>query len=127
MFGVFSPYELQVIYDWTRGDASDARTGAEAKTTLTFKARQKLHEALELRQGSGADIAPATLLPQATPLENEDHANDFNAEARRLDAALNKTVNRDEAMNLLCTLISPAHHHTAVGLKATRLFSRMFA
>ncbi|MES2830359.1 MAG: iron-containing redox enzyme family protein [Pseudomonadota bacterium] len=127
MFGVFSPYELQVIYDWIKGDASETDTGSSPKKTLTFKARQRLHATLERRQSADGEVVPAAPLPQVVNTLGETHANDFNAEVRRLDAALNKTASREEAMNLLGTLISPAHHHTVVGLKATRLFARMFS
>jgi len=131
MFGVFNAYELQAIYDWIKGDAQGAAasntsvTSAPIQRTLTFKARQKLHATLENR--NGIKIGPEkesqkVLVSMATA----DHATDFNAEIRRLDSALSKTASREEAMNMLGELISPARHHTAVGLKATRMFVRMF-
>ena len=126
MFGVFNAYELQVIYDWINGEAALHSSDMPAKKSLTFKVRQRLHASLDGRSNLATDkIDQASIMHVPAGLD-ADHATDFNAEVRRLDSALNKTSSRDEAMDLLTTLISPAHHHTAVGLKATRLFCRMF-
>jgi len=127
MFGVFNSYELQVIYDWIKGETSTGDSDMPAKKTLTFKARQKLHAALDRRSNAITNPTDQAPVNKALIESSADHATDFNAEVRRLESALNKTSSRDEAMNFLGTLISPAHHHTAVGLKATRLFSRMFS
>ena len=139
MFGVFSAYEQQVIHDWILGDAATQTAAAPVQRTLTFKARQKLLESLGRRgvnqAGAGAanDAAPAATPVQERPAplravdssQDDGHASDFDHELRQLDTALASAANRDDAMQLLVGLMSPARHHTPVGLKATRLFARM--
>ena len=34
-------------------------------------------------------------------------------------------ANRDDAMRLLIPLMSPAHHHSAAGLMATRIYRKL--
>ncbi len=126
MFGVFNAYELQVIYDWITGDGSSNIDNAPTKKTLTFKARQKLHETLDRRSNSASTLDGHDASRVVVNRSSEDYPSDFNAEVGALQSALDKTAGRDEAMDLLAHYISPVHHHTAVGLKATRLFSRMF-
>lgn len=132
MFGVFNTYELQVIYDWIKGEAVEMTSDSVRKRALTFKARQKLHETLDRRETSKSvsgdrSVAKPTLLTNNNGyVDLIDDATDYNAEERRLENLLNQLSNRDQAMDTLVTLISPAYHHTAIGLKATRRFSRMF-
>ena len=108
MFGVFSHYEQQVIYDWIAGDAD---------------------------RSSFARRAPATQLSEATKqtlrlANSEENAamlrTDFNAEVRELETQLADANSQDETMKSLIALMSPANHHTAAGLGATRLFNDIF-
>jgi hypothetical protein len=136
MFGVFSAYEQQVIHDWILGDAAGAGAAGAVATAadkpgqrmLSFKARQKLLETLA-RRGVQEPAQPSVAgqAPQLHAVDGraDDSASDFDQDLRQLDLALARTSNRDEAMDLLASLLSPARHHTAVGLKATRLFTRM--
>ena len=114
MFGVFNAYEKQVIYDWILGDAASmegnglkpqARTGQ-----LTFRARQRLLRTLE---------------PHAA-VDNGDAMSDENdVDVCMLEAQLAQAQNRQEMMDILGPLLSPAMHHTPCGLMATRVFSGM--
>ncbi len=162
MFGVFSAYEQQVIWDWINGDAakrnestvaSDGAVIPAARPTprvLGYKARQKLLESLAQRgaasndapisvtqindgfangndngNGNGGDLRTAAHL-QAANAHSDLGPSDFDHDLRQLDQALASTLTRQEAMQLLVHLMSPALHHTPVGLKATRLFAQMF-
>ena len=121
MFGVFSPYEQQVMHDWISGDAAAGATAASP--SLSFKARQRLRENLAHRgmpsQAAGHSHAPMMPSPDAAG------PSDFDLDLRQLDECLNQLDGRAATMDFLASLISPAQHHTAVGLKATRLFVRM--
>lgn len=104
MFGVFSTYEQQVIYDWIAGDVAAQFTNAAAAPRLSPQIRQRLLHS--------ADVA-----------ENAAHGSDFDADVRVLEADLSSAANQEDAMTRLIALMSPAHHHTAPGLMATRIFN----
>ena len=101
MFGVFNGYEQQLIHDWIAG-AWNVDTGHPA------------HD----RFGDTLDAQfPADRAAEAL--------DDFNAEQRLLAARLAASPSRQETMALLIGLMSPANHHTAAGLMATRVFTRL--
>jgi hypothetical protein len=106
MFGVFSSYELQVIHDWIRGDASrdglphDADEGERRRPTFRAAARNGMVASL------AADAS--TLLDPDLDLFTE-----------QLRAA-----EPDEREALLVDAMSPAAHWTPAGLEATRVFWR---
>ena len=127
MFGVFSAYELQVIHDWIANDAATAAASASQGTAgprqLSFKARTRLQESLARRE------PPAPTAPFPEVFRDNEHDNqysDFDQEAHQLEQRLRRSSSHDERMGLLADLMSPALHHTPVGLTATRLFVRMF-
>ena len=73
MFGVFSPYELQVIHDWLRGDASadgaafEAAAGAHGtdglpqlpRRPVSFRVAERLRQARAGRSGAAGSAVPA--------------------------------------------------------------------
>ena len=73
MFGVFSPYELQVIHDWLRGDASadgaafEAAAGAHGtdglpqlpRRPVSFRVAERLRQARAGRSGTAGSGIPA--------------------------------------------------------------------
>lgn len=113
MFGVFSSYELQVIYDWLRGEASvDGQSYVEAgrpstgSRRLTFRAaagRIARHgcSTPSLQQPDVLDADLALLRQRAAELYDDAARKDFFVRA-----------------------MSPAQHWTPAGLYATRLFCR---
>ena len=109
MFGVFTPYELQVIFDWIRGTASvDGRAWDAAESPLRsprFRAAapQDLHECPTT--DSSADD------PEVVALRSNL------AKARQGHESL-------EWQAMLIRSMSPGEHWTPAGLKATRLFRR---
>jgi hypothetical protein len=102
MFGVFSAYEQQVIFDWIAGDAPDKESFARPKSLLSFEARQRLRH--------------------RAPDAEEEGDNDFAAEVRALETSLALAETRRQLMDTLISLMSPSSHHSAAGLKATRIF-----
>ncbi|MDF2440638.1 MAG: hypothetical protein JWN98_1622 [Abditibacteriota bacterium] len=114
MFGVFSAYEQQVIYDWIAGDADrstfEARMPAVKRPQLSFEDKQRFRST---SQGSSC----------ITRFSD----NDFDIEGRLLEKDIACAVDQEEVMSTLVSLMSPANHHTASGLMATRLFNEIWA
>lgn len=128
MFGVFSPYEQQVIYDWIAGDATsagaaDANAVGMQRRLMTWKARQKLLDTHDVPQPNVAATKARGILRRRSAGDNAD--NDFNSELRLLEERLAAAPSREEAMSMLTDLMSPADHYTAPGLMATRIFTKM--
>ncbi len=119
MFGVFSAYEQQVIYDWI----ADGWEGAQRRQ-ISFRARQRLMDTLGEPAQIGWHGVRGVLRNPAQRSAAEDQT-DFNVELRTLEETLAGMESRDEAMRLLTKLMSPASHHSPVGLMATRIYSRM--
>ena len=109
MFGVFSSYELQVIHDWIRGDASrDGAPFSDAASADTAQRRRPTFRAA-MRNGLVATLGGE----QAAGLLDPD----LHALQQRLRTA--GTAERDA---LLVQAMSPATHWMPAGLEATRLF-----
>ncbi len=105
MFGVFSAYEQQVIFDWIAGDASDGSAFSSNAASRGLAPEQK------------RSLLSAASTAQPGP--------DFEAEARALDKSLASAHSRQHTMATLISLMSPALHHSAPGLRATQLFSEI--
>jgi Iron-containing redox enzyme len=111
MFGVFSSYELQVIHDWIRGDASsDGQPYAERAPTgaprrATFRAQVRL----------------ATARGHAAPTMADDDGELLDPDLQALTEQLPR-LDDGQQMALLVQAMSPAQHWTPAGLFATRLF-----
>ncbi len=107
MFGVFSSYELQVLHDWIRGEASsDGRAYTEAAPSGAPR-RRATFRALARNARPLADAEHVTLDPDLAL---------FREQLRRADDAQHSA--------LLVRAMSPAQHWTPAGLEATRLFWR---
>lgn len=113
MFGVFNTYEQQVIYDWIAGEAANEKTFTAKPTGFprSYLSSEVKRRLLNTPQKPFSTIA------------NTD--SDFDAEECALEATLASSLNQKEAMAVLVTLMSPANHHTASGLMATRIFSEI--
>jgi hypothetical protein len=114
MFGVFSSYELQVIHDWIRGDASaDGQAYAESAPTgarrASFRAAARL---AAQRQARDTGVADDDLLDTDT---------------QQLKQRLAAAPDPQAAARLLVEAMSPSAHWTPAGLYATRLFQQTFA
>jgi hypothetical protein len=112
MFGVFSSYELQVIHDWIRGEASaDGQAYVEVAPPEGKRRRATFRAAL--RNG----------LVASAPVVEPDELLD--ADFALLREGLEKAKDDDEArMALLVSAMAPSAHWTPAGLEATKLFWR---
>ncbi|MDB5965491.1 MAG: hypothetical protein JWQ72_1991 [Polaromonas sp.] len=114
MFGVFTPYELQVIHDWIRGSASvDGQPYAEPvgdgpPRRTSFRVATRLAAARGMAAPSAADTPDAVLL-------------DSDLEALDEQLAVLDPAGKDA---LLVSAMAPSSHWTPAGLHATRLFCR---
>ena len=114
MFGVFSPYELQLIQDWIRGDASadgqayDEPALAAGQRRASFRATARL-----ARQPSGdSQLQPPQLL---------------DADLQTLQGRVDATSDGTHKKELLVQAMSPGRHWTPAGLYATRMFRQLAA
>jgi hypothetical protein len=107
MFGVFSAYEQQVIHDWIVGDAADRLGDLKPvrPSRLPFDVKQRLREEMA---GPLPRRKATTSTPKSVPLEE------------------NLSADREAVMATLISLMSPAMHHTASGLAATRMFNEIW-
>ncbi|WP_020652044.1 iron-containing redox enzyme family protein [Massilia niastensis] len=117
MFGVFNAYEQQVLRDWIT-TAPDGETAAGPRV-LTHRARRRTLDTLGQDAGRGAAFPERGLIRRH---RSEETGN----ELRLLEQQVASASGKQEAMELLAGLMSPEVHHTAVGLMATRLYTRLF-
>lgn len=118
MFGVFSPYELQLIHDWIRGDASaDGQSYDEpalqaGQRRTTFRARSR-----QAQKG----------LPGLSALNVLDTPHDevLDTDLQALQAELMVAEDLTQKKNLLIQSMLPSVHWTPSGLYATRQFLRI--
>ncbi|MGJ9416347.1 iron-containing redox enzyme family protein [Massilia sp. CMS3.1] len=117
MFGVFSAYEQQVLRDWI---VSIPGSTVKEERVLTHRARQRTLDNL----GQHADRSgnfPERGLIRRRAARDSGSENELAMLEQRVAAASGK----GEAMNLLFELMTPAHHHSAAGLMATRMYSQL--
>ncbi len=120
MFGVFNAYEQQVIYDWIAGDARAQFPRPTREAGLSHDAKNRLREAAQ-------EAAQSAIVTRSARAESDDFNDDFNddfeAEVRVLERNLSSATGQQDAMKKLIALMSPAPHHSAPGLMATRIFN----
>jgi hypothetical protein len=116
MFGVFSQYELEVLREWI---ASTPDAAAASARVISHRARQRALDTLGQHAPRGA--YPERGLIRRHAHEDEDSDN----ELRQVEARVAAAGGKQEAMDMLAELMSPALHHTPTGLMATRMFARL--
>ena len=114
MFGVFSPYELQLIHDWIRGAAS-ADGQAYDERPLDAGQRRASFRALARQVGQAPGISQSQM-PQL-----------LDPELETLRAQVAMTGDMAHKKKLLVRAMSPDSHWTPAGLYATRLFRQLAA
>ena len=121
MFGVFSAYEQQILSDWIATVPGEAI--APAARTPSFRARQRALDTLGLHHSPRSGAARGIIRHHVA----DAGANDDEAvgELRQLELQVASMGNKQAAMRLLQSLMTPARHHSAVGLMATRLFRQL--
>ncbi len=121
MFGVFSAYEQQILSDWIEKQEDSS---ASPVRVASFRAKQR---ALEPLVAPGArSHAPRTLIRYPYAGLAGEHAAESD-QLRSLEQAVAMASTKADAMALLIEQMSPARHHTAAGLMATRMFTRLLA
>jgi hypothetical protein len=118
MFGVFNAYELDVLADWIRVAPDGA--AAERARTLSHRARRRALDNLGEPERRGTH-AERGLIRRHAPGQEDSEDN----ELRLLELRVASASGKAQAMELLRELMSPSLHHTAAGLMATRMYSRL--
>ncbi|MGG7605021.1 iron-containing redox enzyme family protein [Massilia sp. BKSP1R2A-1] len=118
MFGVFSAYEQQVLRDWITSKPDGSQL--DGARSMTWRARQRTLDNLGQHADRSADFPERGLIRRHPRLESQDN------ELRLLEEQVAACGSKQEAMELLGGLMSPEIHHTAVGLMATRMYTRLF-
>ncbi len=103
MFGVFTAYEKQVIYDWIAG-----------KEYEKFR-----HQKVEVNKSNIAYLNPPVLFS----VGSMNHSID--PDIVELEKQLAAADSLEEIMQLLTALISPSLHHSPTGLMATQLYKSL--
>jgi hypothetical protein len=116
MFGVFSQYELEVLREWI---ASTPGTAATSVRVISHRARQRALDNLGQQAPRGPYPERGLIRRHAHEDENNDN------ELRQIEARVAAAGGKQEAMDMLAELMSPALHHTPAGLMATRMFARL--
>ncbi|MEN3277183.1 MAG: hypothetical protein V7631_2973 [Massilia sp.] len=119
MFGVFSAYEQQVLRDWII-TPPDGGAGAREGRVLTHRARQRTLDNLGQHLDRSSQFPERGLIRRRAARDTESD-NELGLLEQRVAAAAGKA----EAMTLLGELMSPQHHHSAAGLMATRMYTKL--
>jgi len=110
MFGVFTDYEQQLLYDWIAGDWQ-ARSSLPQKNVVATERRRssfrKIHAVDERDVGYGVPFSAET-----------------GVELLALDEELAR-LNPTQREQRLMLLVAPALHSTPAGLKATRILASL--
>ena len=121
MFGVFSTYEQQVLRDWIEQTADGA--ASVARRAPSYRARQR-----NLRDLAGSAEPRASTMRGVIrhwgQAANDSGDGESNA-LRAFEQQVAECGGKDQAMALLGAAISPARHHTPVGMMATRMFAQL--
>jgi hypothetical protein len=117
MFGVFSGYEQQVLRDWIM-TTPDAASSQRAARVLSHRARQRTLDSLNQHAGR-------TGYPERGLIRRRTGAPVGDADLHELEERVAAAPGKTEAMSMLARLMSPSVHHTAIGLMATRMYSRL--
>lgn len=118
MFGVFSVYEQQLLRDWI-----EVPEAAQAPRQLTYRQRQRSQSALATQSRGDQPWPQRGLLRHR--FDGVDGELGDLSELALLERQLADSGDKAAAMALLIPLMSPAHHHSAAGLMATRIYSKL--
>ena len=125
MFGVFSPYEQQVLRDWiaspraVEGEGDGAYAAEQQPRVLSHRARQRMLANVGQLARNGEH--PVRGLIRRRP----DQMGSGVSELHLLEEQIAAVPGKQQAMALLAQLMAPSHHHSAVGLMATRMYSQL--
>ena len=117
MFGVFSAYEQQVLKDWITAAPRADGQAAPAPRVLSYRARQRSLDTFGLQQAPRSQDGPRGVIRR--------HQDENHGELRQLEQRIAARGSKEAAMTLLQSLMTPAGHHSASGLMATRIFRQL--
>jgi len=117
MFGVFSPYELQLIHDWIRGDAS---ADGQAYDEPALGRRRASFRSLSRQAQPLGSLANPGLLKVLE--DSPDDCGMLDPDLQALQAELAVNSSPEAQKRLLVSAMSPWMHWTPAGLHATRRF-----
>lgn len=123
MFGVFTEYEQQILHDWiAMAPPSLAASSATAATPhiVSHRARRKALDAIEEKRGETQQRHDFR-----QQFKGSEDSQGYSSELRLLEQKLQTLNGKEEVMRYLISLMSPANHHTASGLMATRIYSEL--
>jgi hypothetical protein len=124
MFGVFSPYEQQVLHDWI-ATPPHPQAQAALPRVASHRAMQRAAGGINGAARRVRETAERGIIRHRFP--DDEHAWEaISCELRLLEAKLAASSSKEEAIALLTALMSPASHHSSAGLMATRIFSKLF-
>ena len=142
MYGVFNAYEKQVIYDWIAGDALEnlpraERLGLLINRNVVTAGHTVNSHALNETNSQATDVIKSNIIKMelgkkslavhakhSNSLQNFAPMHEFNPteDEALFKQKVSKAKSRQELMHLLTEWMSPAKHHTHLGLLATQLF-----
>lgn len=136
MFGVFTPYEKQVIYDWIAGDSIEEWVSTKLGTSLDKPSKSFASSynpqvwEKELSPRGNLGVSKSNIFPMKFNNEVKEgrkiESNDFNQEDTIFQKEIINISSKNDLMHFLITWLSPAKHHTHIGLKATQNFHQEF-
>lgn len=119
MFGVFSSYEQQVLRDWI---VSGPDGVAKQERVLSHRARQRTLDNLGQHADRSGDFPERGLIRRRAARAS---ASASDSELALLEQRVAAAAGKGEAMALLLELMTPAQHHSAAGLMATRMYTQL--
>ncbi len=119
MFGVFSSYEQQVLRDWI---VSGPDGVAKQERVLSHRARQRTLDNLGQHADRSGDFPERGLIRRRAARAS---ASASDSELALLEQRVASAAGKGEAMALLLELMTPAQHHSAAGLMATRMYTQL--
>ena len=118
--GVFSSYELALLADWI---AHDPQAGGAAP--MTTRSGPALPHATQPAPRRIEETTQRGIIRHRFP--DDEHGWEAIAnELTLLEARVVASNSKQEAIDLLVSLMAPSNHHTSTGLMATRMFSKLF-
>lgn len=136
MFGVFTPYEKQVIYDWIAGENIEEWVSTRSGTKVvepsnnSFASYNPLVWEKQLNSNGNPSVSNSNIIPIGFDNDVKENkkleSNDFNQEDSIFKKEMINISSKNDLMNFLINWLSPAKHYTPIGLTATQYFHQEY-
>jgi hypothetical protein len=123
MFGVFNAYEQQILSDWIA--SAPGAAPAPAARIPSYRARQRTLDTLGLHHTPRSGPQRGVIRHHPATDAANDSQDGSSADLRQLELRVAGLGSKQAAMELLLSLMTPARHHSASGLMATRMFRQL--